>query len=152
MKYPLKPNEIFVNVHGHQFIRNKAANLDELKREMKNPRDSDYEIVYQCEGEYRKLSKTVPTCAEQNCADPPIYNPGSYQSRSRKGDSLSVTCNPGFYIPSVGSNFTSVTCKNGEWSGPIECVKIECGLLCIFKSAVIHYVAILNSVVNCMLP
>ena len=42
------------------------------------------------------------------------------------GDSLTVTCNPGYIIPSVQSNFTSVTCIGGEWSGPIECVKIEC--------------------------
>ena len=77
MHYPIEPNEDFRKVHGHQYIRNKATNADELFAQItKEIKPSDFEIVYQCEGDFQKISKSVPKCEEKNCVDPPNYNPG----------------------------------------------------------------------------
>ena len=77
MHYPIAPNEDFRKVHGHQYIRNKATNANELFAQItKEIKPSDFEIVYQCEGDFQKISKSVPKCEEKNCVDPPNYNPG----------------------------------------------------------------------------
>ena len=79
MNYPIAPNEDFKKVHGHQYIRNKASNAEELFAQItKEIKSSDFEIVYQCEGDFQKISKSVPKCEEKNCVDPPNYNPGEF--------------------------------------------------------------------------
>ena len=84
------------------------------------------EAVYRCGSGLTETFTEVPDCANQKCFMPELSTV-AHKSSLRQGNTLTVSCNEGYIIPQIRKSVNSVVCNDdGVWSGPFQCIKIEC--------------------------